>query len=119
MAADVIDEDELASGAQRGALFMALWGMADKLAVALAAVVVLPLVESLGFDPVAGTGLRCAEAVVLSRAGALLRRLGRVHLALPADAYAPRGRASRARRTACADLINLHSRIVPGNADPS
>ena len=57
MAADVIDEDELASGAQRGALFMALWGMADKLAVALAAVVVLPLVESLGFDPVAGTGL--------------------------------------------------------------
>ncbi|MEQ8493695.1 MAG: MFS transporter, partial [Gammaproteobacteria bacterium] len=45
MAADVIDEDELASGAQRGALFMALWGMADKLAVAIAAAVALPLVE--------------------------------------------------------------------------
>jgi Na+/melibiose symporter-like transporter len=56
MAADVIDEDELASGAQRGALFMALWGMADKLAVAIAAAVALPLVELLGFDATTGAG---------------------------------------------------------------
>ncbi len=51
MAADVIDEDHLASGAQRGALFMALWAMSEKLAVALAAVIALALAQALGFDP--------------------------------------------------------------------
>lgn len=51
MAADVIDADHLASGVQRGALFMALWSMVDKLAVALATVVALPLVQWSGFDP--------------------------------------------------------------------
>jgi Na+/melibiose symporter-like transporter len=51
MAADVIDEDHLASGAQRGALFMALWAMTEKLAVALAAVIALALAQALGFDP--------------------------------------------------------------------
>jgi Na+/melibiose symporter-like transporter len=51
MAADVIDQDTLASGQQRGALFMALWGMADKLALAAAAGLTLPLLQSLGFDP--------------------------------------------------------------------
>jgi GPH family glycoside/pentoside/hexuronide:cation symporter len=51
MAADVIDEDQLVSGRQRGALFMALWGMADKFAVAIAAGIALPLVQFLGFDP--------------------------------------------------------------------
>ncbi|MCB1746913.1 MAG: MFS transporter [Gammaproteobacteria bacterium] len=61
MAADVIDEDQLASGEQRGALFMALWGMADKLAIGIAAGIALPLVAVLGFDPVGvndATGLR-------------------------------------------------------------
>lgn len=53
MAGDVIDADTLASGRQRGAFFMALWGMADKLAVALAMLVALPLVQSMGFDPAA------------------------------------------------------------------
>jgi glycoside/pentoside/hexuronide:cation symporter, GPH family len=53
MAADVIDEDALAHGNQRGALFMALWGMADKLAVALATLIALPLIQFLGFDPAA------------------------------------------------------------------
>ncbi|MEX2480107.1 MAG: MFS transporter [Gammaproteobacteria bacterium] len=51
MAADVIDEDTLAHGNQRGALFMALWGMADKLAVAVATLIALPLIQILGFDP--------------------------------------------------------------------
>lgn len=53
MAADVIDEDALAHGSQRGALFMALWGMADKLAVAAATLIALPLIQFLGFDPAA------------------------------------------------------------------
>ncbi|MDK1025013.1 MAG: MFS transporter [Gammaproteobacteria bacterium] len=51
MAADVIDQDTLESGQQRGALFMALWGMADKLALAIAAGLTLPLLQFLGFDP--------------------------------------------------------------------
>jgi len=51
MAADVIDQDTLESGEQRGALFMSLWGMADKLAVAAAAAIALPIVQFFGFDP--------------------------------------------------------------------
>ncbi len=51
MAADVIDQDTLESGQQRGALFMALWGMADKLALAAAAGVTLPMLQFFGFDP--------------------------------------------------------------------
>jgi GPH family glycoside/pentoside/hexuronide:cation symporter len=51
MAADVIDQDTVESGQQRGALFMALWGTADKVALALAAGLTLPLLDYLGFDP--------------------------------------------------------------------
>lgn len=51
MAADVIDQDTVESGQQRGALFMALWGTADKLALAVAAGVTLPFLQFLGFDP--------------------------------------------------------------------
>lgn len=51
MAADVIDQDTVETGEQRGALFMSLWGMADKLAIAVAAGIALPLVELFGFDP--------------------------------------------------------------------
>jgi len=53
MAADVIDQDTLDCGEQRGALFMALWGMADKFAIAAAAGITLPLVQFLGFNPLA------------------------------------------------------------------
>ncbi len=51
MAADVIDQDTVSTGEQRGALFMALWGMADKFAIAASAAIALPLVQFLGFDP--------------------------------------------------------------------
>jgi glycoside/pentoside/hexuronide:cation symporter, GPH family len=51
MAADVIDQDTLDTGEQRGALFMALWGMADKFAIAASAAIALPLVALFGFDP--------------------------------------------------------------------
>jgi Na+/melibiose symporter-like transporter len=51
MAADVIDQDTLESGQQRGALFMSLWGMADKLALAAAAGLTLPALQYFGFDP--------------------------------------------------------------------
>lgn len=64
MAADVIDQDHLDSGEQRGALFMALWSMADKLAVAVAVGIALPLVQWLGFDPAVqndAAGLRALQ----------------------------------------------------------
>lgn len=51
MAADVIDQDTVESGQQRGALFMALWGTADKIALAVAAGLTLPFLQFLGFDP--------------------------------------------------------------------
>ena len=51
MAADVIDYDTIESGQQRGALFMALWGTADKIALAVAAGLTLPFLQFLGFDP--------------------------------------------------------------------
>ena len=51
MAADVIDQDTLESGQQRGALFMALWGTADKIALAVAAGLTLPFLQFLGFNP--------------------------------------------------------------------
>jgi len=51
MAADVIDQDTVESGQQRGALFMALWGTADKLALAVAAGLTLPFLQFLGFNP--------------------------------------------------------------------
>jgi Na+/melibiose symporter-like transporter len=51
MAADVIDHDTVETDQQRGALFMALWAMGDKMAIALASGIALPLVQFFGFDP--------------------------------------------------------------------
>jgi GPH family glycoside/pentoside/hexuronide:cation symporter len=63
MAADVIDQDTVESEQQRGALFMALWAMGDKLAVALASGIALPLVQFFGFDPQAQHGDAGLEAL--------------------------------------------------------
>jgi Na+/melibiose symporter-like transporter len=66
MAADVIDEDHLASGEQRGALFMALWAMTEKMAVALAAVIALALAQAMGFDPATPHDAHSLRALKLS-----------------------------------------------------
>jgi Na+/melibiose symporter-like transporter len=50
MQADVIDLDRLKSGRQRAGLYFALWGMANKLSLALAAGITFPLLELFGFD---------------------------------------------------------------------
>lgn len=63
MAADVIDQDTVNSGQQRGALFMALWGTADKLALAIAAGLTLPFLQFLGFDPSAENDLSGLKAL--------------------------------------------------------
>ena len=63
MAADVIDQDTLESGQQRGALFMALWGTADKIALAVAAGVTLSFLQFLGFDPSTENDLQGLKAL--------------------------------------------------------
>jgi Na+/melibiose symporter-like transporter len=50
MAADVIDLDWLKSGIQRGALFIAMWGIGKKLSEAAGVGIALPLMETMGFS---------------------------------------------------------------------
>lgn len=69
MAADVIDQDTLETGEQRGALFMALWSMADKFAIAASAAIALPLVQFLGFNPQAGNDMASLKALQYSYCG--------------------------------------------------
>lgn len=54
--ADVIDADTAATGAQRSGLYFAAWGLATKLALALGAGIVFPLLSAAGFDPARGAG---------------------------------------------------------------
>lgn len=54
MQADVIDEDTAAGGGGRAGLYFGLWGMATKLAFALAVGLTYPLLEWAGFDAAAG-----------------------------------------------------------------
>lgn len=58
--ADVIDWDTARGGGGRAGLYFGLWGMATKLALALAVGVAYPLLDLAGFDPKAATpqGLR-------------------------------------------------------------
>lgn len=70
MQADVIDEDTAAGGGGRAGLYFGLWGMATKLAVALAVGFAFPLLDLAGFDakadndPAALTTLAILYAVV-------------------------------------------------------
>lgn len=50
MQADVVDVDTEAGGDQRTALYFAIWGMATKLAQALAVGIAFPLLDLLGFS---------------------------------------------------------------------
>jgi Na+/melibiose symporter-like transporter len=54
--ADVVDLDRAETGRERTGLFFALWGMATKLALALAAGIALPLLQLFGFDPTQARG---------------------------------------------------------------
>jgi Na+/melibiose symporter-like transporter len=49
--ADIIDIDFARTGHRRSGLYFALWGLATKLALGLAAGLSLPLLQSLGFNP--------------------------------------------------------------------
>jgi Na+/melibiose symporter-like transporter len=49
--ADVIDLDTARSGEQRAGLFMSVWALATKLALAVAVGIAFPLLAAFGFDP--------------------------------------------------------------------
>ena len=53
MQADVVDYDRLKNGRDRTGIFFALWGMATKLALALAVGIAFPALDLAGFDPTA------------------------------------------------------------------
>ncbi len=70
MQADVVDLDRVMSGSRRTALFFALWGMATKLALALAVGVAFPILTLIGLStdgaspPGALLGLTCLYALL-------------------------------------------------------
>ncbi len=70
MQADVIDEDTVASGSSRAGLYFALWSMATKLALALAAGIAYPLLAVVGFEP-AGENTAAALFVLAALYGLL------------------------------------------------
>lgn len=49
--ADVIDVDTARSGEQRSGLYLAVWGLATKLALALAVGIAFPILAASGYDP--------------------------------------------------------------------
>ena len=55
MQADVIDLDRANGGGERAGLFFGRWGMATKLALALAIGITFPLIELAGYDPTSET----------------------------------------------------------------
>ncbi len=63
--ADVIDVDRMATGSRRSGLYFALWGLATKLALALAVGLAFPLLELAGFDPSGSDGTGLAALVAL------------------------------------------------------
>lgn len=65
MAADVIDLDWLRSGAPRGGLFLAFWGIGKKLSEALGVGVGLPLLEAMGFSPATAASDASQSALIL------------------------------------------------------
>ncbi len=56
MQADVVDLDTLRSGRQRTGTYFAIWGMATKLALALAVGMAFPLLDFAGFDGTTAAG---------------------------------------------------------------
>jgi glycoside/pentoside/hexuronide:cation symporter, GPH family len=60
--ADVIDVDTAASGEQRSGVYLAIWGLATKLALALAVGIAFPILAMAGYDP--GAGIRTETGVL-------------------------------------------------------
>ncbi len=50
----MIDVDTAATGEERSGLYLAVWGLATKLALALAVGIAFPLLSAAGYDPGSG-----------------------------------------------------------------
>ena len=61
--ADAIDVDTATTGEQRSGLYFAAWGLATKLALALAVGIAFPILSAAGFDP--GAGLRAESGLAM------------------------------------------------------
>ncbi len=66
MQADVVDLDTLRSGHRRAGIYFAIWGVATKLALALAVGIAFPLLEFAGFNGSAGTNSAGALFVLVA-----------------------------------------------------
>jgi glycoside/pentoside/hexuronide:cation symporter, GPH family len=77
--ADVIDVDTAASGEQRSGMYLAVWSLATKLALALAVGIAFPVLAIMGYDP--GIGARTDSGLLTL---ALLYATGPVMLKLMA-----------------------------------
>lgn len=88
MQADVVDLDTLQAGSQRTGLFFALWGMATKLALALAVGVAFPVLDLVGFTPEAVTGQARLGLSLLYGAAPIVIKLAAIALVwrFPIDA---------------------------------
>lgn len=75
--ADVIDVDTAASGEQRSGVYLAIWSLATKLALALAVGIAFPVLAIMGYDP--GIGARTDAGLLML---ALLYAAGPVMLKL-------------------------------------
>ncbi|MBL8698771.1 MAG: MFS transporter [Alphaproteobacteria bacterium] len=106
--ADVVDEDTAAGGEGRAGLYFALWGMATKLALALAVGIAFPLLDLAGFAP----GGPATEPARLALAA--LYAWVPVALKLGAIALMWRFPLDAARQAALAQVIRSASRREQG-----
>jgi Na+/melibiose symporter-like transporter len=98
--ADVIDVDTANSGDERSGLYFALWGLATKLALALAVGVAFPILEVVGFradDPADRSGL--LELALLYAAVPVVLKLAAIALMwnFPVDEASAQATAARIR----------------------
>jgi glycoside/pentoside/hexuronide:cation symporter, GPH family len=98
--ADVIDVDTAASGEQRSGIYLAIWGLATKLALALAVGIAFPLLAFSGYDP--GAGLKSESGLKVL---ALLYAAAPVCLKLMAIAIMWDFPLDQARQAALRDAI--------------
>jgi Na+/melibiose symporter-like transporter len=81
MQADVVDYDALRNGRRRAGLFFALWGMATKLALAVAVGLAFPLLSLAGFSPNGPNAPFALDALAFAYGGApVLLKLGVIAL---------------------------------------
>ena len=95
MQADVIEVDAAISGEERAGLYLSVWALATKLALAGAVGIAFPILGAAGFDPAAGlvtaTGLTVLAWLYAGTSGAAEGRGHRPDLVIPAR----RGSAGR------------------------